>query len=145
MSKSLGNFWTIRDALKETNTQYGDKNGNETLRFFLLRSHYRSPIDFSSALVEDAHQALIRLYTALKNTSADDKPLDWNEKYAAQFKEAMDDDFNTAQAVAVLFELAKEVNQTKSPELARQLKNSEVCSVFCSWIRKPSSKALWIQ
>ena len=122
MSKSLGNFWTIRDALKETNTQYGDKNGNETLRFFLLRSHYRSPIDFSSALVEDAHQALIRLYTALKNTSADDKPLDWNEKYAAQFKEAMDDDFNTAQAVAVLFELAKEVNQTKSPELARQLK-----------------------
>lgn len=96
-------------------------------------------------MVEDAHQALIRLYTALKNTSADDKPLDWNEKYAAQFKEAMDDDFNTAQAVAVLFELAKEVNQTKSPELARQLKNSEVCSVFCSWIRKPSSKALWIQ
>ncbi|HAV38932.1 MAG TPA: cysteine--tRNA ligase, partial [Sutterellaceae bacterium] len=90
--------------------------------FFLLRSHYRSPIDFSSALVEDAHQALIRLFTALKNTSADDKPLDWNEKYAAQFKEAMDDDFNTAQAVAVLFELAKEVNQTKSPELARQLK-----------------------
>ena len=122
MSKSLGNFWTIRDALKETNTQYGDKNGNETLRFFLLRSHYRSPIDFSSALVEDAHQALIRLYTALKNTPADDNPLDWNEKYAAQFKEAMDDDFNTAQAVAVLFELAKEVNQTKSPELARQLK-----------------------
>ena len=122
MSKSLGNFWTIRDALKETNTQYGDKNGNETLRFFLLRSHYRSPIDFSSALVEDAHQALIRLYTALKNTPSDDNPLDWNEKYAAQFKEAMDDDFNTAQAVAVLFELAKEVNQTKSPELARQLK-----------------------
>ena len=122
MSKSLGNFWTIRDALKETNTQYGDKNGNETLRFFLLRSHYRSPIDFSSALVEDAHQALIRLYTALKNTPAGDNPLDWNEKYAAQFKEAMDDDFNTAQAVAVLFELAKEVNQTKSPELARQLR-----------------------
>ena len=73
-------------------------------------------------MVEDAHQALIRLYTALKNTPADDNPLDWNEKYAAQFKEAMDDDFNTAQAVAVLFELAKEVNQTKSPELARQLK-----------------------
>lgn len=81
-------------------------------------------------MVEDAHQALIRLYTALKNTSADDKPLDWNEKYAAQFKEAMDDDFNTAQAVAVLFELAKEVNQTKSPELAVSSKLGGVLGIL---------------
>ena len=122
MSKSLGNFWTIRDALKETNKQYGQGNGNETLRFFLLKSQYRSPIDFSSALVEDAHTGLTRLYNALKEVAPDEQPLDWNEKHAAKFKEAMDDDFNTALAVSVLFELANEVNSTKSPELARQLK-----------------------
>ena len=111
MSKSLGNFWTIRDALKETNKQYGQGNGNETLRFFLLKSQYRSPIDFSSALVEDAHTGLTRLYNALKEVAPDEQPLDWNEKHAAKFKEAMDDDFNTALAVSVLFELANEVKQ----------------------------------
>lgn len=122
MSKSLGNFWTIRDALAETNEHFGEKNGNETLRFFLLKSHYRSPIDFSAALVEDAHSGLMRLYNALKNTTPDDKPLDWNEDHALRFKVMMDDDFNTAGAVAVLFELANAVNSTKSPELSRQLK-----------------------
>ena len=87
MSKSLGNFWTIRDALKETNKQYGQGNGNETLRFFLLKSQYRSPIDFSSALVEDAHTgSLTRLYNALKKLLPDEQPLDWNEKHAAKFK-----------------------------------------------------------
>lgn len=66
MSKSLGNFWTIRDALKETNAAYGEGCGAEVLRFFLLRSQYRSPITFSSVLIEEAHKALVRLYTALK-------------------------------------------------------------------------------
>lgn len=122
MSKSLKNFWTIRDALAETNKQYGEGNGNETLRFFLLKSSYRSPIDFSSGLVEDAHQGLMRLYTALKDVKGDGKTLDWNEAFAARFKAAMDDDFNTALAVSVLFELANAVNSTKSAELARQLK-----------------------
>lgn len=122
MSKSLKNFWTIRDALAETNKQYGEGNGNETLRFFLLKSSYRSPIDFSSGLVEDAHQGLMRLYTALKDVKGDGKALDWNEAFAARFKAAMDDDFNTALAVSVLFELANAVNSTKSAELARQLK-----------------------
>lgn len=122
MSKSLKNFWTIRDALSETNKQYGEGNGNETLRFFLLKSSYRSPIDFSAGLVEDAHQGLMRLYTALKDVKGDGKALDWNEAFAARFKVAMDDDFNTALAVSVLFELANAVNSTKSAELARQLK-----------------------
>lgn len=122
MSKSLKNFWTIRDALSETNKQYGEGNGNETLRFFLLKSSYRSPIDFSAGLVEDAHQGLMRLYTALKDVKGDGKALDWNEAFAARFKAAMDDDFNTALAVSVLFELANAVNSTKSAELARQLK-----------------------
>lgn len=122
MSKSLGNFWTIRDALEQTNKQYGAGNGNETLRFFLLRSHYRSPIDFSTALVEDSHDGLTRLYNAIRTVKPDEKPLDWSEKFASQFKAAMDDDFNTARAVGTLFELASAVNQTKSPELSRQLK-----------------------
>lgn len=122
MSKSLKNFWTIRDALSETNKQYGEGNGNETLRFFLLKSSYRSPIDFSAGLVEDAHQGLMRLYTALKDVKGDGKALDWNEAFAARFKAAMDDDFNTALAVSVLFELANAVNSTKSAELVRQLK-----------------------
>jgi cysteinyl-tRNA synthetase len=123
MSKSLKNFWTIRDALKETNERYGDNNGNETLRFFLLKSSYRSPIDFSSALVEEAHAGLLRLYTALKDVAADEQALDWSEEFAQRFKAAMDDDFNTAQAVSVLFDLASAVNQTKSAALARQLRS----------------------
>ena len=121
MSKSLGNFWTIRDALKDTEAAYGEGNGAEVLRFFLLKSHYRSPISFSSGLIEDAHKGLVRLYGALKGRAADRAALDWSEPYAARFKDAMDDDFNTPQAVSVLFELASEVNRTGSPELVRQL------------------------
>lgn len=123
MSKSLGNFWTIRDALKETNARYGDGNGNETLRFFLLRSHYRSPISFNPGLIEDAHKGLTRLYSALQETTpCADYSLDWNEAYAKRFKEAMDEDFNTPQAVGVLFELAGEVNRTHDASLALELK-----------------------
>lgn len=121
MSKSLGNFWTIRDALKETNAAYGDGCGNEVLRFFLLRSQYRSPITFSSTLIVEAHKGLVRLYTALKGRKGDGRELDWSEPFAARFKAAMDDDFNTALAVSVLFELATEVNRTGDPALVRQL------------------------
>ncbi len=123
MSKSLGNFWTIRDALKETNCRYGEGNGNETLRFFLLRSHYRSPISFNPGLIEDAHKGLTRLYSALKETApAANYTLDWTEPFAARFKAAMDEDFNTPQAVGVLFELAAEVNRTHDAKLAAELK-----------------------
>lgn len=122
MSKSLGNFWTIRDALKETCERYGEGCGNEVLRFFLLRSQYRSPITFSPTLIEEAHKGLVRLYTALKDRKADRAAIDWEEPYAARFRAAMDDDFNTALAVSVLFELATEINRTGSPELVRQLK-----------------------
>lgn len=122
MSKSLGNFWTIRDALKETNAAYGEKNGAEVLRFFLMRSHYRSPVTFGPSLIEDAQKALVRLYGALKGREAAPGPVDWTEVHAARFKEAMDDDFNTPQAVGVLFDLALEVNRTGSPELVRQLR-----------------------
>ena len=123
MSKSLGNFWTIRDALKETNGRYGEGNGNETLRFFLLRSHYRSPISFNPGLIEDAHKGLTRLYSALKETAPEENyTLDWTEAFAALFKAAMDEDFNTPQAVGVLFELAAEVNRTHDAKLSAELK-----------------------
>lgn len=121
MSKSLGNFWTIRDALADTEKAYGKGNGAEVLRFFLLKSHYRSPVSFGPGLIEDSQKGLVRLYTALKGRTSDGKDLDWNEAFAARFKAAMDDDFNTPQAVSVLFELAAEINRTGDAALVRQL------------------------
>ncbi|MCP1173068.1 cysteine--tRNA ligase [Ralstonia chuxiongensis] len=114
MSKSLGNFFTIRDVLKVYDA--------EVVRFFILRSHYRSDLNYSDAHLDDARHALTRLYTALKDVpaAAGAKP-DWNESHGKRFLEAMNDDFNTPVAVSVLFELASEVNKTRSPELANQL------------------------
>jgi cysteinyl-tRNA synthetase len=114
MSKSLGNFFTIRDVL----TSYDA----EVLRFFIVRAHYRSPLNYSDAHLDDARSSLTRLYTALKDVSADDCPLDWKEPHAVRFAEAMNDDLNTPLAISVLFDLANEVNRTRSPELAAQLK-----------------------
>ncbi len=114
MSKSLGNFFTIREIL--------DKFDPEVVRFFILRAHYRSPLNYSDAHLEDAKSALTRLYTALKNVPPVDVTLDWNNDFAARFKAAMDEDFNTPEAMAVLFELASEVNKSKSAELAGLLK-----------------------
>jgi cysteinyl-tRNA synthetase len=122
MSKSLGNFWTIRDALAATDGQYGVDNGKETLRFFLVRSHYRSAINFTTELIEEAHAGLRRLYTALRGFAPSDTAIDWNTAHAQRFRAAMDDDFNSAEAVAVLFDLAGEINRSKSPEAAAQLR-----------------------
>jgi cysteinyl-tRNA synthetase len=139
MSKSLGNFFTIRDILK--------KYDAEVVRFFILRAHYRSPLNYSDAHLDDAKGALTRLYTALKNLTPPNLPLsggvtkivepassspdkgrlggffvDWSTPHATRFKAAMDDDFNTPEAVAVLFDLANEVNRDQSVETATQLK-----------------------
>src|SRR5450830_1322587 len=114
MSKSLGNFFTIRDVLKKFDA--------EVIRFFILRAHYRSPLNYSDAHLDDARGALTRLYTSLDGVETDGLPLDWSEAHAVRFAEAMDDDFNTPVAIAVLFDLANEVNKTKSPAHARQLK-----------------------
>lgn len=114
MSKSLGNFFTIREVL--------EKYDPEVVRFFILRAHYRSPLNYSDAHLEDAKSALTRLYTALKNVPSAEVNLDWNNDHAARFKAAMDEDFNTPEAVAVLFELAGEVNKSKSAQLAGLLK-----------------------
>jgi cysteinyl-tRNA synthetase len=116
MSKSLGNFFTIRDVLKQYDA--------EVLRFFILRAHYRSPLNYSDVHIDDAKGALTRLYTALSEVELGDEKIevDWNEPHAQRFREAMDDDFNTPLAVAELFDLASEVNRSKSVEAARQLK-----------------------
>ncbi len=150
MSKSLGNFFTIREVLK--------KYDAEVVRFFILRAHYRSQLNYSDAHLDDAKGALTRLYTALKicfyslsrpvghplpegegqspegvgnllpsptggGTEGEGKgAVNWNEPHAQRFKAAMDDDFNTPEAVAVLFDLANEVNKTSAPQLAAQLR-----------------------
>ena len=118
MSKSLGNFFTIRDVLQ--------KFDGETLRFFMLRTHYRSPFNFSDTLLEDARSALRRLYTALDGMDLPDvgaaSTIDWAQAQAAAFKAAMDEDFNTPGALAVLFELANECNRIRSVETALRLR-----------------------
>ena len=114
MSKSLGNFFTIEDILARFDA--------ETTRFFIVRSHYRSALNYSDAHLDDARSALKRLYTALQLVAPADVALDWAEPYAARFKTAMDEDFGTPEAVAVLFDLASEVNRTRSVQLAGLLK-----------------------
>jgi cysteinyl-tRNA synthetase len=114
MSKSLGNFFTIREVLEKFDAQ--------TLRFFLVRTHYRSPFNYSDAHLDDARAALKRLYTALDLVAPAVVAIDWAHPFAARFKAAMDNDFATPEAVAVLFELAAEVNRGKSPEAAGLLK-----------------------
>jgi cysteinyl-tRNA synthetase len=116
MSKSLGNFFTIREVLK--------KYDAEVVRFFILRAHYRSPLNYSDAHIDDAKGALTRLYTALAGIDLGAEPVavDWDEVHARRLRDAMDDDFNTPLAVAALFDLASEVNKSKSVQDARQLK-----------------------
>ncbi|MEI7842894.1 MAG: cysteine--tRNA ligase [Gallionellaceae bacterium] len=115
MSKSLGNFFTIREVLK--------KYDAEVVRFFILRAHYRSPLNYSDQHLDDAKGALTRLYTALKLSVLEASAIDWNQPHAQRFKAAMDDDFNTPEAVAVLFDLANDLNRTQSVEAASQLKS----------------------
>jgi cysteinyl-tRNA synthetase len=120
MSKSLGNFFTIRDVLEHFD--------GETLRFFMLRTHYRSPFNFSDAHLDDARSSLRRLYTALGGAAlrggdaagtaeqpVDAGAIDWSDPRAAAFRDAMNDDFNTPGALAVLFEMATDLNRTKAP------------------------------
>jgi cysteinyl-tRNA synthetase len=113
MSKSLGNFFTVREVL--------EKFDPEVVRFFILRAHYRSPLNYSDAHLEDAKNALGRLYTALKDTRKEEAKVDWSEAHARRFKQAMDDDFGTPEAVAVLFDLASRINAGERA-LARQLR-----------------------
>ncbi|WP_410678952.1 cysteine--tRNA ligase [Avibacterium paragallinarum] len=107
MSKSLGNFFTIRDVLNHYN--------GEVVRYFLLTAHYRSQLNYSEENLNLAQGALERLYTALRDTDPSVAP-QGGEEFVAQFKEAMDDDFNTPNAISVLFEMAREINKLKAED-----------------------------
>jgi cysteinyl-tRNA synthetase len=113
MSKSLGNFFTIREILKVFDP--------EVVRFFIARAHYRSPLNYSDAHLNDAKAGLTRLYTALKDAPASPGAVEWQEPHAQRFQAAMDDDFNTPEAVAELFNLANEIGRGRR-NLATQLK-----------------------
>ena len=120
MSKSLGNFFTIREILARFDA--------ETTRFFIVRAHYRSALNYSDAHLEDARSALRRLYTALALVPpSPSSEIDWEQVHAKAFKAAMDEDFGTPEAVAVLFELATEVNKTRSAALAGLLRALGAC------------------
>jgi cysteinyl-tRNA synthetase len=109
MSKSLGNFFTVRDVLK-----YYDA---ETIRYFLMSGHYRSQLNYSEENLKQARTSLERLYTALRGTDSAAQPAG-GEAFEARFREAMDDDFNTPEAYSVLFDMAREVNRLKTEDLA---------------------------
>jgi cysteinyl-tRNA synthetase len=121
MSKSLGNFFTVRTVLE----QYSRP---DTIRFFILSSHYRSPLNYSDQQLDEAVSALTRLYTALNGVEIADQVFE--TEYLRRFEDAMDDDFNTPVAVSILFELANELNKAKkrndvikAAELAGSLKH----------------------
>ena len=110
MSKSLGNFFTVREVL--------GKYAPEVVRFFILRAHYRSPLNYSDAHLDDARRALDSLYITLRDVPPAAVSIDWAELRAARFAAAMNDDFNTPEALAVLFELSTEANRGKSAQVS---------------------------
>jgi len=109
MSKSLGNFFTIRDVLQHFDA--------ETVRYFLMSGHYRSQLNYGEENLKQARAALERLYTALRHTDASAEAAG-GEAFVTRFREAMDDDFNTPEAYSVLFDLAREVNRLKAEDMA---------------------------
>lgn len=110
MSKSLGNFFTIRDVLGHYDA--------ETVRYFLLSGHYRSQLNYSEDNLKQARSALERLYTAIKDVDLTVAAAP-AEEYAARFKAAMDDDFNTPEAYSVLFDMVREINRLKLTDMAQ--------------------------
>jgi cysteinyl-tRNA synthetase len=118
MSKSKGNFFTTREVLDKLDRV----QGGEQLRYFLLRGHYRSEVNYNHETLEDAGNSLRGFYATLREVPAADAPIDWSNPWAARFRDAMNDDFDTPIAFATLHELRGEVNRTKSPRLAGVLK-----------------------
>jgi cysteinyl-tRNA synthetase len=115
MSKSLGNFFTVREILKSYRA--------EEIRYFILASHYRSPLNYSQQNLENGKAALTRLYSTLRGLSPAESSDETCDAYDNAFCKAMDDDFNTPEAIAVLFELAREINKHKQqqPKTANRL------------------------
>jgi cysteinyl-tRNA synthetase len=116
MSKSLGNFFTIRSIL--------ELYDGEVVRFFILKAHYRSPLNYSDQHLDDARQGLTRLYLTIRDIAKSaNSGIDWNNSYAKKFKAALDDDFNSAEALSVLFDLSNEINKKNSDTLKLLLIN----------------------
>jgi cysteinyl-tRNA synthetase len=115
MSKSLGNFFTIREVLKQFDA--------EVVRFFILRAHYRSALNYSDAHLDDARRSLDGLYFALRDVPPVAVDIDWSNDFAARFAAALDEDFDSHGAISVLFELAGEVNRQRNAELSGLLKS----------------------
>jgi cysteinyl-tRNA synthetase len=115
MSKSLGNFLTLREVLSDHNP--------EVIKLLMLKTHYRSPLNFNYSLLEDAKQNLTKLYLSIKTFSIDIEhyKINWENEFAAKFKNAMNDDFNTPLAIGILFELTNSINISKNEELAKLL------------------------
>jgi cysteinyl-tRNA synthetase len=113
MSKSLGNFFTLREIL----TRFRP----EEIRYFILASHYRSPLNYDESNLEQARSALTRLYTALRGLPAAEPAAEpgGSDAHRQRFTDAMDDDFNTPEALAVLFDLAREINRLRDSDLSR--------------------------
>jgi cysteinyl-tRNA synthetase len=107
MSKSLGNFFTVREVLERYRA--------EDIRYFILASHYRSPLNYSDQALDNAGVALTRLYTSLRDVDITEMDSSSTE-YVKRFTEAMNEDFNTAEAMAVLFDLANQINKFKSTD-----------------------------
>jgi cysteinyl-tRNA synthetase len=118
MSKSLGNFFTLREVLD----QLDRVQGGEQMRYFFMRSHYRSEVNYTRDTVDDAGHSLRGLYTALREVAPADVAIDWNDAWAARFRDAMNDDFDTPVAFAVLHELRGEVNRTRDARLSGLLR-----------------------
>jgi cysteinyl-tRNA synthetase len=117
MSKSLNNFFTVREILKLYK--------GEEIRYFVLASHYRSPLNYSDQLLDNARTALSRLYNTLRGLDVPEK-VDEGDHAIEKFRQAMDDDFNTPEALAVLFDLANQVNRLRSDELAAAVQKAAV-------------------
>ncbi|MEZ5660728.1 MAG: cysteine--tRNA ligase [Burkholderiaceae bacterium] len=114
MSKSLGNFFTVREILRDYDA--------EVVRFFLLRAHYRSPVNYTDANLDDARASLLRLYTARGDAALAPQAPDYESPWGQRFKDALDDDFNSPLAIAVLFEMANELNRNQDPSLQAQFR-----------------------
>ncbi|MEZ5654007.1 MAG: DALR domain-containing protein, partial [Burkholderiaceae bacterium] len=106
---SLGNFFTVREILRSYDA--------EVVRFFLLRAHYRSPVNYTDANLDDARASLLRLYTARGDAELAPTEPDYSSDYGRRFADALNDDFNSPQAIAVLFEMANELNRNPDPAL----------------------------
>lgn len=130
MSKSLGNFFTVREILS--------KYDAEVIRFFILRAHYRSPLNYSDTHLDDAKSGLTRLYTSLKDITLDydSHEVNWGDYRAKKFREALDDDLNTPEAMSVLFDLASDLNRERNVVTAALLKG--LAGILGLLAREPS-------